>query len=118
MSRWTARNHARQRLRSAAAMPPPRGTRRVAAGAGSGAGREAAIDESIAGSGIALFLPRIGVVVVAADLPVARLVIADEPHAGDPLGALPEVQVRHQAADRRAVLERQGLAVGAGGHHR
>src|ERR1041384_6749063 len=103
MSRWIARSQARQRLRIAGATPPRRA--RLGATAAS------------ATSGISLFFPRIGVVVVAADLPVARLVVLDEAHAGDPLGALPEVEIGDQTADRRAVLERERLAAEPPGHH-
>src|SRR5574337_217222 len=64
-------------------------------------------------SGIPLFLPRIGVVVVAALLPVAGLVVLDEADAGQPLRALPEVAIGDEAAHRRAVIDRQRLAVEA-----
>src|SRR5262245_3506341 len=66
---------------------------------------------SSARSAIPLFLPGVGVVVISADLPEARLVVLDELDAGDPLRALPEVQIGNEAAHRRAVLELERLAV-------
>src|SRR5687767_13339006 len=66
-----------------------------------------------AGSAIPLFLPRVSVVVVAANFPVAGLVVFDELDAGDPLGALPEIEVGNEATDRGAVCEREGFAVEA-----
>src|ERR1043165_980037 len=89
MSRWTARSQARQRFFTTAAT-----------------------------SAIALLFPRVGVVVVAARLPEAGLVVAHELEAGDPLRALPEVEVGHEAAHRRAVLERERLLVQAVRHER
>src|SRR5512140_1328317 len=97
MSRWIARSQARQRFLMVAPALAPEGR---AGGCAGGAGSTTAS----ATSGITLFLPRIGVVAVAAGLPEAGLVGLDEPHAGDPLRALPEVEVGHEAAHRRAVL--------------
>src|SRR4051812_22874584 len=61
---------------------------------------------TVAGSGSAsgpssitlvpLLLPRVAAVVVAVLLPEARLVPLHHGDPADPLGALPEVQVRHQ----------------------
>src|SRR5690606_36361607 len=62
-------------------------------------------------SGVTLFPPRIAVVVVASALPVAGLIPLAEANAREPLGAFPEVQVRNDAAHRRAVREPQGSAV-------
>src|SRR5262245_19284417 len=62
-------------------------------------------------SAIALFLPWVGVVVVAARLPVARPVFRAEVKAREPLRALPDIEVRHEAADRRPVRPRQRVAV-------
>src|SRR6187455_1081930 len=47
---------------------------------------------------VALFLPGIGVQVVAVDLPESGRVHLDELEAADPLRALPEVEVRHHQA--------------------
>src|SRR5256885_1244154 len=104
MSRWIARSHARQRLRISPTRPPRR--------ARPGATAASAI------SGIPLLFPGVRVVVVAAGLPVAGFVVLHEPDAGDPLGALPEVEVGDEASDRRAVLDRERLAVEPPGHHR
>ena len=49
-------------------------------------------------------------IVVAQRLPEARLILLDQAQAPYPLGALPEVEVRHQQACRAAVLRLQGLA--------
>ena len=56
-----------------------------------------------------LFLPRIGVVVVAVALPEAELVVVEELEATDPLAALPEIPLRDQQPERVAVfgLERR-----------
>src|SRR5262245_58251652 len=101
MSRWIARSQARQRLRRVAPMPCFRvdGFERALARARrpappampSGSPPPSpSLRSSVAASatsGIALFLPRIGVVVVSADFPVAGLVGLDELDAGDPLRA-------------------------------
>src|SRR5438093_9717217 len=55
--------------------------------------------------GVALFLPGVGVVVVAVPLPEAELVVVEELEAAQPLGALPEVALRDQETERIAVLE-------------
>src|SRR5690348_12844308 len=60
---------------------------------------------------VPLLAPRITVDVVAVRLPEARLLLLVEPDLLDPLGALPEIEMRHQHARRTAVLGRQGLAV-------
>src|SRR6266545_840940 len=60
---------------------------------------------------VALFLPRIAAHVVAVLLPEAWPVAGHELQAADPLGALPEVEVRHEQPQRPAVLGRDGLAV-------
>src|SRR3954447_457344 len=59
----------------------------------------------------ALFLPRVGVVVVAVPLPEAELVVVEELQAADPLAALPEVLLRDEEAERVAVLQLERLAV-------
>src|SRR5262249_21781062 len=61
--------------------------------------------------GVALFHPGVGVVVVAVALPEAELVMVEELEAAEPLGALPEVALRHEEAERVAVLELERLAV-------
>src|SRR5262245_26174530 len=59
---------------------------------------------------VALFLPGIGVVVVAVALPEAELVVVEELEAADPFGALPEVALRNQQAERVAMLGLERLA--------
>src|SRR5262245_28753055 len=68
--------------------------------------------------GIALLMPGIGDVVVAAFLPEAAPIGDEVLDRADPLDALPRVQVRHHHADRGAVLGGQGLAVAMGGQQR
>src|SRR3954471_15116024 len=58
----------------------------------------------------ALFLPRVGVVILAVPLPEAELVVVEELEPADPLGALPEVALRDEEAERVAVLELERLA--------
>src|SRR5688572_8117055 len=77
--------------------------------AGAGGGGWSGLVVATSPSAIALFLPRVGVVVIAARLPEARLVDRDEANAGEPLRALPEVEVGHERADRRAVRTRERL---------
>src|SRR5689334_17891336 len=60
---------------------------------------------------VPLLAPRITVDVVAVRLPEPRLLLLVEPDLLDPLGALPEIEMRHEHAGRAAVLGRQGLAV-------
>ena len=60
---------------------------------------------------VALFLPRVGVVVVAVALPEAKLVVVEELEPADPLRALPEIALRDQEPERVAVLELERLAV-------
>src|SRR5438034_10760091 len=60
-------------------------------------------------SGVALLFPRIAADVVTVLLPEARAVLRDELEATQPLGALPEVDVRHDQAAGAAVLGRQLL---------
>src|SRR5712692_7122555 len=55
--------------------------------------------------------PRIAAHVVAVLLPEARAIAVHELQAADPLGALPEVQVRHEQTQRPAVLGRDRFAV-------
>src|SRR3954463_7352971 len=59
----------------------------------------------------ALFLPRVGVVVVAVPLPEAELVVVEELQPADPLAALPEVLLRNEEAARVAVVQLERLAV-------
>src|ERR1051326_9171673 len=70
------------------------------------------------GSAVALLFPRVRVIVIAARLPEPGYVVLDELHAGDPLRALPEVEVGHEPTYRRAVIERERLAVDAVGDQR
>src|SRR3954471_15338502 len=82
--------------------PPP---------APSGVGAGAPSSGSASVTLVPLLLPRVAAVVVAVLLPEARLVALHHGDPADPLGALPEVQVRHQHPHRAAVLHRQGLTV-------
>src|SRR5215213_8593488 len=59
---------------------------------------------------VALLAPGVAVVVVAEGLPEAGFVFGDQPQSSHPLGALPEVQVRHEQAGRTAVLGLERLA--------
>ncbi len=56
--------------------------------------------------GIALLGPRIAPVMVAAHLPEARLVGGHELDPLQPLGALPQIQMRHDQPHRAAMLAR------------
>src|SRR5262245_40495850 len=67
---------------------------------------------------VALLEPGIAVVVIAAHLPEARLVVHREFNALDPLGALPEVELRDHHAQRPAMLAADRLAVPAPGQQR
>src|SRR5215218_5094024 len=58
---------------------------------------------------VALLSPGVPVVVVAQGLPEARVVVGSKLQPPHPLGALPEVQVRHEQAGRSAVLWLKGL---------
>src|SRR5687767_11642624 len=111
MSRWIARSHARQRF----LIPPSAfffaffsfaaGFAGLAFAAGAEFSSEL-ISSATPSSAIALFLPRIGVVVIAAHRPEAGLVLLRELHAGDPLRARPEVEAGGQAAHPRGVCDR------------
>src|SRR3954465_16066657 len=59
---------------------------------------------------VALLEPGVAAVVVAVLLPEPGPVVRHQLEPGDPLGGLPEVQVRHQQPDRPAVLARQRLS--------
>src|SRR6476661_9322454 len=60
---------------------------------------------------VALLQPWIAAVVVPVLLPEAWLVVRQQLEARHPLGALPEVQVRHQETGGAAVIHRQGRSV-------
>src|SRR5215212_9621235 len=60
---------------------------------------------------VALFAPRVAVVVVTQGLPEAGFVFSNQPQSSHPLGALPEVKVRHEQAGRTAVLRLERLVV-------
>ena len=62
-------------------------------------------------SAVALLHERVAAVVVAALLPVAGDIALEHLDARHPLDRLPEVEVRHQRADRSAVLRRDRAAV-------
>ena len=57
--------------------------------------------------GVALFLPGIAAVVIAADFPEARLVGGRELDPLQPLGAFPEIQMGHDQPHRTAMLGRR-----------
>ena len=57
---------------------------------------------------VPLFLPWITIVVVAKRFPEAGLVLIAELEPPNPLGALPEVEVRHEEAGRAAMLAASG----------
>src|ERR1035437_6753541 len=59
----------------------------------------------------ALFLPGVGLVVVAVALPEAPDVVVQELQLADPLGALPEVALRDHQPERVAVLRLQRPAL-------
>src|SRR5919202_7035661 len=66
-------------------------------------------------SPITLLAPGVAVVVVAQALPETWFVVVHEPQASNPLGALPEIEVRDEQARRAAVLGLQWLPlVGVG----
>src|SRR5829696_90131 len=67
---------------------------------------------------VALLAPGVAVVVVAQGLPEAGDVVGGELQSPHPLGALPEVQVRHQQAGRATVYGLQGLPLVGVGHPR
>src|ERR671917_1124633 len=58
---------------------------------------------------VALLAPGVAVVVVTQRLPEAGYVVGSELQPPHPLGALPEIQVRHQQTRRSSVLWLQGL---------
>src|SRR5262249_60356889 len=61
---------------------------------------------------IPLFLPRITAVVVAVGLPEPGLVVVEELQPANPLGALPEVEVRDEQPGGTTVHRLERLAVG------
>src|SRR5687767_9317029 len=61
--------------------------------------------------GVPLFLPRVGVVIVAVTLPETKAVFVEELNAAQPLGALPKVLLGYQRAQRVAVLRGKLLPV-------
>src|SRR5262249_13431640 len=62
-------------------------------------------------SAIALLLPRIGMVVIAARFPIAGLIGRTESNAIEPLRALPKIEIRHERAHRRTMRARERGAV-------
>ena len=56
---------------------------------------------------VALLEPRVAAIVVAVALPEAGFVVVEQLQTGDPLGALPEVEVRDQQTGRAAVFGRR-----------
>src|SRR3954468_9764567 len=64
---------------------------------------------------VALFLPGVRVVVVAVELPEALAILGQDLQAARELRRLPEVALRHEEAQRRAVVGLERLAlVGVG----
>src|SRR5918992_337829 len=59
---------------------------------------------------VALLFPGVAVVVVAVGLPEARLVVVAQLESANPLGALPEVEMRNEQPRRSAVLGLERLA--------
>src|SRR5690606_30700694 len=66
-------------------------------------------------STIALLFPGVGDVVIAAGFPVAGLIALDEANPCQPIGALPEVTIGDQRANRCAVLTLERMTVEAVG---
>src|SRR4030088_31954 len=60
---------------------------------------------------VALLEPGVAAVVVAVAFPEPGFVVIEEPEPADPLGALPEVEMRYEETRRSAVIARQRLAV-------
>ena len=60
---------------------------------------------------VALFLPRVAIHVIAVRLPEARRVLVHQPQPAHPLGAFPEVQMRHEQPRRATVLALERLPV-------
>src|SRR5688572_26895878 len=60
---------------------------------------------------VPLFPPRVTVAVVSVHFPEPWLVVLHETQAPNPLGGLPEIEVRHQETRRPPLLGREGLAV-------
>src|SRR5262245_6825010 len=70
------------------------------------------------GACVALFSPWVPIHVIAVGLPETRLIRITQAEAAPPLGALPEVQVRHQQPRGAAVLGLKWPAVIAECHPR
>ena len=66
---------------------------------------------AISVSPVALLAPGVAIIVVAERLPETGLVLAYQPKAPHPLGALPEVEVGDEQARRAAVLGGERLAI-------
>ena len=71
----------------------------------------AAREAAAAASAVAIFLPGVGVVVVAAEFPEAEVVAGGELDAPQPLWALPEIEVRHDEPNRSTVVQLERLAL-------
>src|SRR4051794_16677603 len=97
MSRWNARNQGRTftffRLRRCALNVAPL----------TGAGVMGGSVSDMLPSGITLFPPRISVIVVAPCLPVTGFIMLREADAREPLGALPEIEIRRDGTNRGTV---------------
>src|SRR5439155_9543825 len=60
---------------------------------------------------IALFLPRVAMIVVTERLPESGAVLGHQSQAAHPFRALPEIQVWHDESRRATVVRRKGFAV-------
>src|SRR5258708_2956428 len=60
---------------------------------------------------VALFEPGVAAVVVAADFPKAGFVVVEDAETGDPLGALPKIEVGDKQPGGSAVVASQWLSV-------
>src|SRR5207253_6106199 len=65
---------------------------------------------------VTLFFPWITIIVVAKRLPEARFIPLDQSEAPDPLGALPEVEMRYKQPRRSTMFGSQRLPLVAEGH--
>src|SRR3954452_22119060 len=72
---------------------------------------------SLTVTGIPLLFPRIAAHVISAQLPESRFIAFGEFQAIAPLGALPEIQMRHQQARGSSVLRRQWSTSVHGRHY-
>src|SRR2546422_10929284 len=60
---------------------------------------------------VALLFPRVATPVIAERFPEAQLVVIHQAKSSEPLGALPEIQMRHHQSRRAAMLRGERLAI-------